>query len=178
MQLHEFEGVLHAAQAGADWAWSRLHDAYAGRVLGYLRSRGAVDPEGLLGDVLLQVARNVGTFEGGESEFRSWLFLIAHNRVIDERRRRGRRPEQELRQVHHPAVASAEHGAFENMSLDAAMEMLEVLTDEQREVLALRVIGGLSLEETAAIMDKNVNAIKQLQHRAITSLRRRIPTSP
>ncbi len=177
MQLHEFEGVLHAAQAGADWAWSRLHDAYAGRLLGYLRSRGAVDPDGLLGDVLLQVARNVSTFVGGEPEFRSWLFLIAHNRVIDERRRRSRRQEQELRDAHHPVAPSAEQGAFENMSLDAAMELLAILTDEQREVLALRVIAGLSLDETATIMDKNVNAIKQLQHRAITSLRGKIPAS-
>jgi len=178
MQIHEFEGVLRAAQAGADWAWSRLHDAYAGRILGYLRSRGAGDPEGLLGDVLLQVARNVATFEGGESEFRSWLFLIAHNRIIDERRRRGRRPEQELHDAHHPTVPSAEQGAFDNMSLSAAMEVMESLTDEQREVLALRVIAGLSLEETSVIMDKNINAIKQLQHRAINSLRKRIPTKP
>lgn len=178
MHLHEFEGVLHAAQAGADWAWSRLYDAYGGRVLGYLRSRGAVDAEGLLGDVLLQVARNIASFQGGESEFRSWVFLIAHNRVIDERRRLGRRPEQELDHAEHPAVPSAEHGALVNMSLDTALDLLSSLTDDQREVIALRILGELSLEETAQIMGKNVNAIKQLQHRAIQALRRKSLAQP
>lgn len=178
MHLHEFEGVLHAAQVGADWAWSRIYDSYAQRLLGYLRSQGAVDPDGLLGDVLLQIARNIHSFEGDESGFRSWIFLVAHNRVLDERRRRGRKPQQELVASHYPATESAEHSAFESMSMDAAMALLDGLTDDQREVIALRFLAELSLEETASIMDKNINAIKQLQHRAIGALRKKMPARP
>ena len=56
--------MLEAARAGAEWAWSRLYNDLSGPVLGYLRMRGAAEPEDLLGEVFLQVARNAVTFEG------------------------------------------------------------------------------------------------------------------
>ena len=60
MQPAEFESVIEAARAGAEWAWSRLHGDLSGPVLGYLQSRGAVEAEDLLGEVFIQVARNIG----------------------------------------------------------------------------------------------------------------------
>jgi RNA polymerase sigma-70 factor (ECF subfamily) len=49
---------------------------------------------------------------------------------------------------------------------------LMALTMDQQQVIALRFGGGYSLAETAALMDKNINAIKALQYRAIAALRR------
>ena len=88
MDQAQFASVLEAAQAGAEWAWSRLYRDLAGPVLGYLRTRGAAEPEDLVGEVFLQVARNLGTFDGDYRSFRSWVFTVAHHRVVDERRRK------------------------------------------------------------------------------------------
>jgi RNA polymerase sigma-70 factor, ECF subfamily len=53
-----------------------------------------------------------------------------------------------------------------------ALAMLASLTPDQAEVVALRVLGDLSLEQVAAITGRKVNAVKQLQHRALQALRR------
>lgn len=172
MGLHDFTAIVTAAGEGAEWAWSALYHAYAPRLRGYLRARGAHDVDGLLGDVMVQVATNLGRFEGTEASFRSWLFIIAHNRTIDERRRLARRPEVPLTTQDRPTPGSAESDALEALGTAEVFRMLEVLTDEQRSVLALRIVADLSLEETARVLNRSVGAVKQLQRRALLALHR------
>lgn len=170
----QFLSVLSAAQEGSEWAWRILYDELAGQVRGYLRTRGARDPDDLLGEVFLQIARNLGGFSGGEAAFRSWVFMIAHHRVIDERRARNRRPESlvpadELRYLE--AHDDVEDEAMAGLSQQRVDELLERLTTEQQDVVALRVIGQLSLAEAAEVLGKTVGAVKALQHRAFLVLR-------
>lgn len=170
----EFESVLEAAKAGADWAWASLYRDLAGPVIGYLRSRGAREPEDLTSEVFLKAARGIHGFTGDEDSFRSWIFVIAHRRLIDERRFHGRRPE--LTEL--PAEGSTldeggnvETEALEQLISEELMDRFESLTDGQRDVLALRIIAGLTLEQTADVMGKRTGAIKALQHRALETLR-------
>src|SRR4030095_11607705 len=88
----EFDAVLDAAQSGAPWAFERIFTALSPVVTGYLRAQGAHEPEDLSSEVFVAVLRNIGRFTGGEAAFRSWVFTIAHRRLLDERRRHGRRP--------------------------------------------------------------------------------------
>src|SRR5690606_5119335 len=87
------EAVLAAARRGDPEAWRRLYESVAGRVAGYLRTQGAEEPEDLTSEVFVAVVRNFSKFVGDEAQFRSWVFVIAHRRLIDERRRRARRHE-------------------------------------------------------------------------------------
>lgn len=87
-----FDEVLVAAQAGAGWAFARLYDDLAGIVAGYLRLRGAAEPDDVTSETFLAVFRGLGSFTGGEQQFRSWVFTIAHRRLLDEHRYRSRRP--------------------------------------------------------------------------------------
>ena len=80
-----FEQVLDAARLGAGWARTRLYQALAGPVTGYLRAQGVVDPEDAVSDVFLAVFTRLPAFEGTEAKFRSWVFTIAHHKIIDER---------------------------------------------------------------------------------------------
>jgi RNA polymerase sigma-70 factor (ECF subfamily) len=175
MDEAEFESVIDAARAGAEWAWSRLYHHLAGPVLGYLRSRGASEPEDALGEVFLQVARNTPGFRGDYRAYRSWVFMVAHNRVIDERRRRSRRPLSVA-----PAEDTDQGGgdvedeALAGLATEGVVTLLGRLTDDQRNVLLLRVVGDLSLEQTAEVLGKKVGAIKALQRRAIARLRKTI----
>ena len=172
---HAFDSVLAAAQEGAEWAWQRLYGEYAPPLLGYLRARGAADPEDLLGEVFLEVAQRVASFQGGESGFRSWVFTIAHSRLVDDRRRRSRRSEVPLEEsVDRPAPeGQPEEAAMADAEAARVAELLAGLTPDQREVVLLRVFGGLSLEEVASVLGKPLTAVKSLQHRAFGALRRK-----
>jgi RNA polymerase sigma-70 factor (ECF subfamily) len=127
-----------------------------------------------VGDVFLQVARNISSFNGDESGFRSWVFTIAYRRLIDERRLRGRRLEELTAEPPEPITRgpTTEEVALGRMTSGRLAEALEHLTGEQRQVLALRVLADLSVDEVAIIMGKRPGAVKALQRRAIATLRR------
>jgi len=92
--------VVGAARIGAGWAFERLYESLSPAVLGYLQSQGCADPEGAVGEVFLRVFRRLGDFEGSDAQLRSWVFTIAHNLLIDERRMRsGRRADLSLEEV-------------------------------------------------------------------------------
>ena len=110
----DFDSVLHAGRSGAPWALERLYQALSPAVLGYLRVQGAADPEDLTNEVFLGVLRRIASFDGDEDEFRSWIFTIAHSRLIDERRR-DRSPPQvgvDGEEVREPAGGDAEQDAL------------------------------------------------------------------
>ncbi len=166
-----FEPALGAAKSGAEWAWALLYRDLAGPVTGYLASRGAPEPEDLAAETFLQVARNIQNFDGGEEAFRSWVFVIAHRRLIDVRRKRGRSPELMPLTDDDRSGGNVEGEALDRLATDDLRRALEVLTEDQRDVLSLRVIGNLTLEETAEVMGKRVGAVKALQRRGLIALR-------
>lgn len=143
--------------------------SFAPAVLGYLRSQRAPDPEDVLGEVFLQVARDWPKFKGDEVALRRWVFSIAHNRLRDAQRSAARRrvPTSELLL---DAAAPREAERFDPELLAA----LEELTPEQREVVVLRFVGDLSLEDVARITRRRVGAVKAMQHRALDALARRL----
>lgn len=169
-----FPGLLAAAKTGAEWAWEQLYRDLAGPVTGYFASRGAPDPEDLTGETFLQVARGIHSFEGHEGSFRSWVFVIAHRRMIDARRVAGRSVAVEPIDALEARGGNVEEEAMVRLGTAELVRGLRVLTDEQREVLALRVMADLTLEETANVVGKTVGAVKALQHRALAVLRRNL----
>lgn len=167
---------IQAAKDGAEWAWESIYRDFAGPVTGYLRSRGASDPDDLSSEVFFQVARDIHRFEGDESSFRSWLFVIAHRRLVDDRRARSRTldtVDEDSRDIETEG-GDVEAEFMEQLALSRVEDMLETLTEDQRHVLALRIIGDLTLEETAEVMSKRVGAIKALQRRALQSIKRQL----
>lgn len=175
-----FDDVLDAARAHEPWACRRLYDGYAARVLGYLRAQGAREPEDLTSEVFLRVFDRLDQFSGDEAGFRSWLFTIAHRILIDDARRRQRRPQTTMLgvDVEAHAAGDVEHEALANFGAEWADALLASLPPEQRAVVALRVTADLSLEQVAAILGKRVGAVKSLQHRALERLRRRCEEVP
>jgi RNA polymerase sigma-70 factor (ECF subfamily) len=169
-----FDAVLDAARAGGDWAWERIYDDLAPSVLGFLRAGGAPDPEDALGDVFLQVVKGLGRFEGDEPAFRSWVFVIARSRLIDQLRRRGRRPERPVgdEDLEREGNEDVEETVLQSLGADWVMSVLDHLSADQREVILLRILGGLPIAEVARVMHKRPGAVKALQHRALATLRR------
>jgi RNA polymerase sigma factor (sigma-70 family) len=144
-------------------------------VLGYLRGQRVPEPDDVLGEVFLQVTRSLPRFRGDEGEeLRRWVFTIARNRVIDDARRRSRRGR--LGRI-GPASEEAAPSTDEAVDPDLLLAM-GLLTPEQREVVALRFIADLSLEDVARITGRTTGAVKAMQGRGLASLARILdPTS-
>ena len=170
-----FEEVLTAAQLGAPWALRRLYDDVAPVVTGYLRLRGASEPDDVASETFLHVFDRLPTFAGDERAFRSWVFTIAHRRLIDERRRRGRRlSTQPLGRSVQPVGGNVEEEVLQDLGASWVGDLLNTLGPEQRDVLLLRIVADLSVDEVATIMGKRPGAVRALQHRALARLRREL----
>lgn len=175
-----FDGVLTAAQCDAPWAFQRLFEDLSPVVNGYLRARGCREPDDVASEAFLSIFRAIKQFEGTESDFRSWVFTIVHRRLIDERRKSGRRAAQTPIDALHRDIqgGDAEREAVEGMASAWVHDVLSVLNDDQRDVILLRVIADLSVNEVAEIMERRPGAVRTLQHRAITHLRDRLADRP
>lgn len=166
--------VVAAAQAGSEPAFEHLYRMLATPVASYLRWHRVSDPDSLANDVLTQVHRKLYTFKGDEKGFRSWVFTIAHRRMIDERRRHARQVDVDgaAEVEEHRAVGDVEDDALEVLGAERVRELLAGLSCDQRAVVLLRVVADLSVEQVARILGKREGAVKALQHRAIAALRR------
>lgn len=173
-----FPDVLRGARAGADWAFEALYRDLAPGVLGYLRGQGVGDPEDLASEVFVGVVRNIASFEGDERAFRAWVFSIAHNRVVDQHRRRSKRPERltDPAEFTGPMAESLVADAEEPEARIAGPAARAVLTlpPDQRGVVLLRVVADLSVADVASILGKSEGAVKALQRRALRRLAREL----
>ena len=169
-----FDAVLAAAQAGGGWAFERLWEAYAASVAGYLRLQGGPEPDDLTSEVFLGSFKSIGEFQGDEAAFRSWLFTIAHRRLLDARRAAGRRPQ--MATLEDAVLPAPESGADAQVLARLATERVRALCDrlvpDQRDVLLLRIVSGLTVEEVAAALGKSPGAVKALQRRGLVALRK------
>lgn len=141
-------------------------------VLGYLRAQRVPDPDDVLGEVFVQVARDLacGRFTGDEPALRRWVFSIAHNRAMDAHRRRTRRASAT------PPPQSEGTTVEIDDPIDPALVMaLATLSPDQREVLVLRFVADLPLEAVAKVTGRRVGAVKALQHRGLENLRKAYP---
>src|SRR5262249_17974227 len=126
-------------------------------------------------EVFLRAFRNIHTVRGDVARFQSWLFGIAHNAAVDDHRWHLRRATE----TPFPPDVQAPTGDVEQEALDGLAEdsiraLFERLSPDQCDVLMLRVLGDLSVSQTAAVLDKSYEAVKALQRRAVATLRQLI----
>jgi RNA polymerase sigma-70 factor (ECF subfamily) len=176
MSPERFTSLLEAAREGNEAAWQDLYNSLAPVVLGYLRANGAPDPEDVLGEVFLQVARDIARFDGEEPGFRSWVFTIAHHRLIDARRHSARRPVELSPEPPEPGghADDAADEALAKIGAEEVQRVLGVLSEDQRAVLLLRVIGDLSIDDVAKAVGKRPGAVKALQRRGLAAVKREL----
>jgi RNA polymerase sigma-70 factor, ECF subfamily len=140
---------------------------YAPAVRGYLRAQGVRDADDVLSEVFLQVARSLPRFRGDDDHLRAWVFTIARNRIVDGHRRRSTRPLVADSPVPERAAPAADQPV--DPELIAALAQL---TPDQREVVVLRFVADLPLEEVASLTGRTAGAVKSMQHRALAQLAR------
>lgn len=179
MWNEDIDLLVDAARVGGGWAFGRLWEELSPTVAAYLRARGVRDADDVTSEVFLAAFRGIERFDGDGRAFRSWLFSIAHHKGVDAVRRGPSAREVPVETVSDGRTsASAEERALESLERTEVSRLLRTLTSDQRDVLLLRIVGDLSLAETATAIGKPVGAVKQLQHRALARLRKEMSRGP
>jgi RNA polymerase sigma-70 factor (ECF subfamily) len=168
--------LLARARALDDEALGEIHDRYYRAVFRYVSFR--VSDTALAEDLASEVfARFLGALRDPHSppnSLKGWLFGVASRVVSDHYRQHYRTAEVELDE----AIASREDGPSEIVDTllahDDLQRAMAHLTAEQQQVLALRFTQGMSIRETAELMNRHEGAVKQLQARALAALARKL----
>lgn len=167
------DDLVRAARRGESSALTEIWHRYSPAVHSYLRGRAVTDPEDMTSEVFLQVFRRIDRFRGDEADLRTFVFSVAHARYVDHQRRLARRgTDVELVPDHHDRPApSAEATALSALATERVRQLIGALSPDQRDVLMLRIVADLSLDQTAEVLGKSVGAVKSLQHRGLAALR-------
>lgn len=172
--LDDFDEVLVRARVGSAEAFTSLYEDLVRPVAAYLRARGVREVEDVTSEVFLAVFTGIGRFVGEQAQFRSWVFTIAHRRVVDGWRKGSRTPLEVPYEADDDVrtSASAESDALDALGDKKVLELLTDLTEDQREVLVLRIVGDLTVEQVGDVVGKRPGAVKALQRRGLATLRR------
>jgi RNA polymerase sigma-70 factor (ECF subfamily) len=140
---------------------------FADNVFGYVLSivHDEHDAEDLTSEVFARLPRALGLYRPGATPFAAWLLRVARNVALDHLRRQRSVPSAHIQ----PAAESS--GLQELERLAGLRTALAALPEDQREVVVLRLVAGLSPGEVAARLDRSVDAVHALQHRARRRLR-------
>jgi len=172
-----FEAVLAAAAGGDEHAFAILWRDLQPALLRYLRVVAPAVCEDLASETWLEVARGLARFQGSEAGFRSWVFTVAPQRVIDWRRREARHPTTPLppeEVPERPGPSDAADPVLEAISTRAALALIAELPPDQAEVVTLRVVAGLDVAQVATIVGKRAGAVRVLSHRGLRRLAERL----
>lgn len=179
MEEAQLRTLVKKASRGDEDAAALLFDEYYPRVYKYAAARLGSGPsaEDAASETFAKVVRELGRFKWRGAGFEGWLFRIARNVIVDMQRRTGR--ETLTEEMFEPSETSQE-GLPETalVNVESATELralLDRLPPEQREVLLLRFGAGLDTNETGRAMDRNANAVRQLQLRALRNVRAMLP---
>ncbi|CAB4887180.1 unannotated protein [freshwater metagenome] len=169
--LQATHAALTAARGGDAAGLTALFRAFQPRLLRYLRAREPRLADDLAADTWLAVAQRLASFEGDPTDFAAWLFTIARLRLADARRTAGRRRTDPVADVTDRGTVSAEHHALASMSAQEAIALITaVLTDDQAEVILLRTLGDLSVDQVAEMLGHDAGWVRVTQHRATKRL--------
>jgi RNA polymerase sigma-70 factor (ECF subfamily) len=179
VENRQLKRAVKRAQRGEGPAAEEIFDHYYPRVYRYAlaRLRSVMDAEDVAAETFARVLDGLEGFRWKDAGFEAWLFRIASNLVVDTARKSTReRPEEGILETAETAeLRTPEWIALGGERRDELNALMDELVPEQREVLTLRFIAGLDTNEVSSVMDKDPNAIRQLQFRALKNLRGRMP---
>ncbi len=180
VERESIQQLVTRAQTGDRDALEQLYLEHFDRIYSYLHLTvgNRHDAEDLTTQTFLKMLESIGRFRWGAAPFSAWLFRIAHNLAMDHFRARRRwQPEEEVPEPPGMVESSAEEEAMRALSSESMLDLIEQLSDEQRQVLILKFVFDFSNEEAATVLDKTEGAVKSLQHRALASLQRHVAST-
>jgi len=176
----ELEDFLNAAQKGDEQAFEMIWRSMNPRLSRFVAGRcygTSLDYEEIVSEAWVSIARDISKFKGDALQFRSWVYTIARNRLVDSSRKRHRQVKNGG-DVTELFIIDPLPQAIDLIESDEAVlaivQKIKELPESQAEILLLRVVADLSVEETAKIVDKSENSVRVLCHRGLTTLREKM----
>lgn len=169
----DFPAILAAARRGDEGAFSALWRDGNPALLRYLTVIAPRSAEDIAAETWVCVIRGLERFRGGEDDWRAWLFTTARRRMLDEGRRRSRRPEwpdAEVSGMSAPMAADTADQVLENFATRAAIAAVASLPPTQAEAIMLRVVAGLDTEAVARLLGRSPAAVRVAVHRGLRRL--------
>jgi RNA polymerase sigma factor (sigma-70 family) len=172
----QFSGAIAAARSGSGRAFAWLYSEFSPRILAFFRAQRVSEPDELTNDVFAAAFRSLDRFDGDDAAFWSWLFTIARNKLVDEHRKSARRVTT--------VAADPTTGYDDRVGGDVETEAMDILgrkwvhdtlaqlVPDQRDVLVLRLVGDLTIDQIAEVLGKQSGAVKALQRRGLAALRK------
>lgn len=176
MSLPDTHRELDGLQKLDSQVIAAVYDRYFSEIYRYVFYRLGDEglAEDIASDVFVRLLEAVKKKRGPQKNIKGWLLSTASNVIADHLRRAYRRPTETLSESMPDLASSLTDEIDRRQQTDSVRQAYTQLTSEQQNVLALRFGDGYSLEETADVMQKKVNAVKALQFRALAALQRNI----
>ncbi len=176
MSLTDDNAVLNGLRNLDQQVIGVVYDQHFSEIYRYVLYRigDSILAEDIASDVFIRLLEAVHSGRPPQTNLKGWLIGTASHAVTDHLRRKYRQPEEEISESMPdggPSIPAIVDQREQNRIVNDAYAQL---TPEQQHVLALRFGQGYSLVETATFMNKNVNAVKALQFRALAALQREV----
>lgn len=165
--------LVSRAVKGDSEAFGTLYSRYMDAIYRYIFFRVGEDleAEDLTEEVFIRAWEALPEYQIGEHPFKSWLYRIAHNLVVDHHRKQRPVSIPDLDLHHHPDTApSHEEGLVSKQDAAHLAYAVQQLSDEEQQVVILRFVEGLSHREVAELIGKTEGACRVIQHRALAAL--------
>lgn len=172
--LSDIELAQHAQQGDME-AIGALYDRHQLRIYRYVRAR-IYDTQlahDLTGDIFLRMVTHIQTYQPTGAPFTAWLYRIAHNYLVNHVQKEHSLKIVPIHQADYLSHTAVNPVAIveQQMQLETIMAALDQMETLPREVLTLRFLVGLSLQEVAEMLGKSVAAVKSIQHRGLKTMK-------
>jgi RNA polymerase sigma-70 factor (ECF subfamily) len=168
------ENIVRQAIEGNQWAFTRLYDEHFDKVYRYIyfRVNSRAEAEDLTQEVFLKAMQSISSYKWRDVPFASWLFRIAHNQVVDHVRKQSKHKRAPLEEAAAVSVEDPVAITEQRLESEELREAVKKLPAAQQEVISLRFMSGLHINEVAKILKKSEGTVKALQFHGTISLRR------
>jgi RNA polymerase sigma-70 factor (ECF subfamily) len=174
----QFSGIMEAARAGEERALTALYLDTTPSLMRFLQAREPREAEDLCSEIWMQLARHLPRFEGSERQWWGFVFLVARRCLNDHWKRQKRRRTDSVAPdslADLPSFVDVEASCVQSLATDEAVAFVtNCLTAEQADVVLLRVLVGLGVEEVATAVGKRPATVRVIQHRALRRLASRL----
>ncbi|MDN5744156.1 MAG: sigma-70 family RNA polymerase sigma factor [Nocardioidaceae bacterium] len=171
--------LVELARGGDAEAFGQLYDHYQPSVYRFLyyRTRSTVLAEDLCSDTFFRALRNMSSFRWQGKDFGAWLMTIARNLATDHFKAGRTRLEMTTEDMgqHDSSTEGPENAVLASLTNEVLLEALTQLPSEQHDCLVMRFLQGMSIAETAAVLQRSDGAVKQLQLRGVRNLAKLMP---
>ena len=175
MQIIDVNNLIEQAKQGDQEAFAQIYDQFIKRMFKFVRLKiqNQQEAEDIVQEVFVKAYKGIGTLKIKDLNFSAWLYRVASNTVNDHFRKKYRTPD--ITPIDETFDVADTYSLQEEVTIASDLEIvrtgLKKLPPQYREVLELRFVQDLTLDECAAALHKSNLSVRLTQFRALKKLK-------